>query len=124
VFFFFCISSDNIKTYIILFLFFSLVSDFDNIIDQLMTQIEIPSELPSILRNFTLSVLRTKPRDIIDHAVEYFTHLQHQQKQQSGQLITGNNPVTTASPSFSSTSQQLQQQKQQTANHNAVPSGS
>jgi hypothetical protein len=87
-----------------------------------MTQIEIPSELPSILRNFTLSVLRTRPRDIVDHAVEYFTQLQRQQKQQSGQLITGNNPVTTVPPSsFSSTSQQLQQQ--QTSNHNAILSG-
>lgn len=88
-----------------------------------MTQIEIPSELPTILRNFTLSVLRTKPRDIIDHAVEYFTQLQ--QKQQSGQLIIGNNPVTTvSSSSFSSTSQQLQQQQQQQpSNHNAIPSG-
>jgi cAMP-dependent protein kinase regulator len=86
-----------------------------------MTQIEIPSELPSILRNFTLSVLRTKPRDIIDHAVDYFTQLQRQQKQQSEQLIAGNNPVTTAShSSFSSTSQQLQQQ---TSNHNAISSG-
>ncbi len=90
-----------------------------------MTQIEIPSELPSILRNFTLSVLRTKPRDIIDHAVDYFTQLQHQQKQQSGQLIIGNHPATTASPSsFSSTSQQWQQQQQQpTSNHNAISSG-
>ena len=45
----------------------------------LMTQIEIPTELPNILRNFTLSVLRTKPPNIIDHAVEYFTQLQQQQ---------------------------------------------
>ena len=87
-----------------------------------MPQIEIPSELPNILRNFTLSVLRTKPRDIIDHAVDYFTQLQRQQKQQSEQLIAGSNPVTTAThSSFSSNSQQLQQQ--QTSNHNAISSG-
>jgi hypothetical protein len=90
-----------------------------------MTQIEIPSELPGILRSFTISVLRTKPRNIIDHAVDYFTQLQRQQKQQSEQLITGNNPVTTLSPSsFSATSQQpQQQQQQQTSNHNAISSG-
>ncbi len=119
------ISSDNITTYIVLFFLFSfIVSDFDNIY-QRMTQIEIPSELPSILRNFTLSVLRTKPRDIVDHAVDYFTQLQRQQKQQSGQPIIGNHPVTTASPSScSSTSQQSQQQQQQsTSNHNAISSG-
>jgi hypothetical protein len=81
-----------------------------------MTQIEIPSELPGILRSFTLSVLRTKPRDIIDHAVDYFTQLQRQQKQQSEQLIAGNNPVTIVSSS--STSQQ-----QQTSNRNALASG-
>jgi hypothetical protein len=86
-----------------------------------MTQIEIPSELPNILRNFTLSVLRTKPRDIIDHAVDYFTQIQRQQKQQSEQLIAGNNPTASLS-SFSSNSQQLQQQ-QQTSNHNAISSG-
>ncbi|CAF0730039.1 unnamed protein product [Rotaria sordida] len=86
-----------------------------------MTHIEIPSELPSILRNFTLSVLRTRPRDIIDHAVEYFTQLQRQQKQQSEQLMTGNKPVTTASSSsFSSTSQQPQQQ--QTSDQNVISS--
>ncbi|CAF0758160.1 unnamed protein product [Rotaria sp. Silwood1] len=88
-----------------------------------MTQIEIPSELPSILRNFTLSVLRTKPRDIIDHAVEYFTQLQRQQRQQSEQLMTGNKSVTTvSSSSFSSTSQQPQQQ--QTSDLNVISSGS
>jgi hypothetical protein len=91
-----------------------------------MTQIEIPSELPSILRNFTLSVLRTKPRDIIDHAVDYFTQLQRQQKHQSEGLITDNNLATQVAPSssFSSTSQQSQQQQQQqTSNSNTISSG-
>lgn len=90
-----------------------------------MTHIEVPSELPNILRNFTLSVLRTKPRDIIDHAVEYFTLLQRQQQQQqqSEPPTTSNNPVTTAtSASISSTSQQSQHQ--QILNHNVVSSGS
>ena len=82
-----------------------------------MTQIEIPSELPSILRNFTISVLRTKPCDIIDHAVDYFTQLQRHQKQQSEQLRTGNNPATTVSSSFYTS------QQQQTSNHNAISSG-
>jgi hypothetical protein len=58
-----------------------------------MTQIEIPSELPTILRNFTLSVLRTKPHDIIDYAVDYFTQLQRQQQQQS-QLMIDDNIIT------------------------------
>ncbi|CAF0859664.1 unnamed protein product [Didymodactylos carnosus] len=40
--------------------------------------IEIPDELPLLLRNFTLSVLRSKPQDIIAHAVTYFTQLQQQ----------------------------------------------
>ncbi|CAF0945882.1 unnamed protein product [Adineta steineri] len=89
-----------------------------------MTQVEIPSELPSILRNFTLSVLRSKPRDIIDHAVDYFTKLQHQQKQQSEQLIVDNNPVTTVTTSSSSPSYISQQpQQHQTSNHNAISSG-
>jgi len=59
-----------------------------------MTQIEIPTELPNILRNFTLSVLRTKPHDIIDYAVDYFTQLQRQQQQQS-QLMIKDNTITT-----------------------------
>jgi len=92
-----------------------------------MTQIEIPSELPSILRNFTLSVLRTKPRDIIDHAVDYFTQLQRQQKHQSEEPIIGNNLATQVAPSsFFSTSQQSQQQQQQqqqTSNSNTISSG-
>ncbi|CAF2049276.1 unnamed protein product [Rotaria magnacalcarata] len=91
-----------------------------------MTHIEIPSELPNILRNFTLSVLRTKPRDIINHAVEYFTQLQRQQQQQSEPpLMTGNNPVTTVSSSSPcSTSQQSQPQQQQISNRNVIsPSG-
>jgi len=56
-----------------------------------MTQIEIPSELPTILRNFTLSVLRTKPHDIIDYAVDYFTQLQ---RQQQSQLMIDENIIT------------------------------
>jgi hypothetical protein len=105
------ISKDNIKLTLSLFVFQIIL---------IMTQIEIPSELPTILRNFTLSVLRTKPRDIIGHAVDYFTQLQQQQqKQQPEQLTPDNNPVTIVSfPSFSSASQQ-----QQTSNHNAKPSG-
>ncbi|CAF1056398.1 unnamed protein product [Rotaria sordida] len=63
-----------------------------------MAQIEIPCELPIILRNFTLSILRTKPPDIIDHAVDYFTQLQRQQK---SQFMTDDNMVTTVP--FSST---------------------
>ncbi|CAF1215658.1 unnamed protein product [Rotaria magnacalcarata] len=70
-----------------------------------MTQVEIPTELPIILRNFTLSVLRKKPHDIIDHAVDYFTQLQQQQQQQQQQkshLMTDDNGVTTVPFSFSS----------------------
>ncbi|CAF3246282.1 unnamed protein product [Rotaria socialis] len=86
-----------------------------------MTHIEIPSELPNILRNFTLSVLRTKPRDIIDHAVDYFTQLQRQQQQPSEPLVTGSNPVTAASSSSpSSTSQQSQ--RHQISNRNVISS--
>jgi len=104
------ISRDDIKLTLFLFVFQIIL---------IMTQIEIPSELPTILRNFTLSVLRTKPRDIIGHAVDYFTQLQRQQEQQLEQLKISNNSITTASsPSFSSASQQ-----QQTSNHNAKQSG-
>lgn len=81
-----------------------------------MTQIEIPSELPSILRNFTLSVLRTKPRDIIDHAVDYFTQLQRQQKQ----LLTGDNSIPPAASSNPSEQVRLQHQA---SNHNVISSG-
>jgi hypothetical protein len=89
-----------------------------------MTQIEIPSELPTILRNFTLSVLRTKPQDIIDYAVDYFTQLQRQQQQQS-QLMIGDNMITTVPPSsFSSSIKHCeQQQQQQTSKHNVISSG-
>jgi hypothetical protein len=97
-----------------------------------MTQIEIPSELPDILRSFTLSVLRTKPRDIIDHAVEYFTQLQQKQRPSSGKTMSSNKlpptaPATTnvSSSSFSSTSQsQEHQQDLQSSNHNVILSGS
>lgn len=51
-----------------------------------MTQIEVPTDLPIILRDFTLSVLRSKPRDIVDHAVQYFTQLRQQSP-----LIKGDN---------------------------------
>ncbi|CAF0932281.1 unnamed protein product [Didymodactylos carnosus] len=52
--------------------------------------IEIPDELPLILRNFTLSVLRNKPKNIIAHAVSYFVQLQ--QQQQSGTMAQTSTP--------------------------------
>lgn len=48
-----------------------------------MASVEIPLELPTILRNFTLSVLRTKPVDIVDYAVDYFIELQQQRRSES-----------------------------------------
>ena len=45
-----------------------------------MPDIEIPQELPPILRNLTLSVLRNKPKDIVDHAVDYFVQLQRHRR--------------------------------------------
>lgn len=45
-----------------------------------MADIEIPQELPPILRNLTLSVLRNKPKDIVDYAVDYFVQLQRQRR--------------------------------------------
>ena len=94
-----------------------------------MTQIEIPSELPNILRNFTLSVLRKKPRDIIDHAVDYFTQLQQQQRQTAERPMSSSKPTTTtttaSSSSFTSTSQSQEQQEDlQSSNHNVLLSGS
>jgi hypothetical protein len=85
-----------------------------------MTQIEIPCELPIILRNFTLSILRTKPHDIINHAVEYFTQLKHHQQQT--QIMTGNNIVTTV-PFSNSASISHYDQQRQTPKHNALLSG-
>ena len=86
-----------------------------------MTHIEIPDELPNILRDFTISVLHTKPPNIINYAVEYFTQLQ-QQQQRPEQLLANSNSVTTTSPpSFSSTSQHLHQQQEW--RHNIVSSG-
>ncbi|CAF0814413.1 unnamed protein product [Adineta ricciae] len=86
-----------------------------------MTQIEIPRELPTILKNFTLSVLRTKPRDIIDHAVDYFTQLQRQQKQ----LVADDNSISSSPPpppaSSSNPSEQVRLQHQ-TSNHNVISS--
>ena len=76
-----------------------------------MTQIEIPSELPTILRNFTLSVLRTKPQNIIDYAVDYFSQLQQQ-----SQLMLGDNIITTVPLSSISHYEQ-----QQTSKPSVVP---
>lgn len=71
-----------------------------------MTQIEIPHQLPVILRNFTLNVLRNKPHDIIDYAVEYFTELQREQQQQEqSPLMTGDNIIANV-PLSSTCSQQ------------------
>ncbi|UJR10265.1 hypothetical protein I4U23_014473 [Adineta vaga] len=78
-----------------------------------MTQIEVPRELPIILRDFTLSVLRTKPRDIVDHAVKYFTQLQQQ-----SQLIIDDKNVTIIPHSSSSSNSQYEKQQNQTAKHN------
>jgi hypothetical protein len=86
-----------------------------------MTQIEIPCELPIILRNFTLSILRTKPHDIINHAVEYFTQLQQQQREQT-QIMTGNNSVTTVPFSTSASISHYDQQRQ-APKYNALLSG-
>ena len=94
-----------------------------------MTQIEIPHELPLILRNFTLSVLRSKPHDIIDYAVDYFTQLQ--QEQQQSPLMTGDNIITTV-PCSSTCSheataaaveEEKQSSKQQTVKFNVKRSG-
>lgn len=86
-----------------------------------MPQIEIPSELPIVLRNFTLSVLRTKPRDIIDHAVDYFTQLQQQQQQQS-KLMTDDIMVTTG-PYSLSPSIIHHEKNSQASLHNTIFSG-
>jgi len=83
-----------------------------------MTQIEIPSELPTILRNFTLSVLRTKPNDIIDYAVDYFTQLQRQQ--QSKLMIEDN--IITRVP-LSSIKHYEQQQQHHTSKQSVISSG-
>jgi hypothetical protein len=80
-----------------------------------MTQIEIPSELPTILRNFTLSVLRTKPKNIIGYAVDYFTQLEQQQQ---SQLMIGDNIITTVPLSSISHYEQ-----QQTSTQNLIPAG-
>lgn len=90
-----------------------------------MTQIEIPHQLPVILRNFTLNVLRNKPHDIIDYAVEYFTELQREQQQQQSPLMTGDKIITNV-PLSSTCSQQEDspiQQQQQTVKFNVRRSG-
>ena len=56
-----------------------------------MPDIEIPQELPPILRNLTLSVLRNKPKDIVDHAVDYFVQLQQQRRS----TVTNDEPPAT-----------------------------
>ena len=48
-----------------------------------MPNVEIPLELPTLLRNFTLSVLRTKPTDLVDYAADYFQELQRQHRLES-----------------------------------------
>lgn len=49
-----------------------------------MPNVEIPLELPTLLRNFTLSVLRTKPVDLVDYAADYFLELQRQRRSSEG----------------------------------------
>jgi hypothetical protein len=87
-----------------------------------MTQIDIPSELPNILRNFTLSVLRSKPRDIIDHAVDYFTDLQ-QQKQPNEKQPQSNDPLINVSSSTFSSPNQSQPEELQISNPHVALSG-
>ena len=86
-----------------------------------MTEIEIPSQLPTILRNFTLQVLRNKPHDIVDYAVEYFTQLQRGQK---SEIMIDDNKITTTVPSSSfSCSNHHEQEQQTTTKHNVLATG-
>ena len=91
-----------------------------------MARIEIPTELPNILRNFTLSILRAKPQDIIGHAVDYFTRLQQQQQQQRPVQDKNSITINASSSPTSTTHHQQQQQEQQplqASNHDARPPG-
>ena len=87
-----------------------------------MARIEIPTELPNILRNFTLSILRAKPEDMIGHAVEYFTRLQQQQQQQQRPAQDKNSITINASSSPAPTTHQ-QQPPLPASNHDATSTG-
>lgn len=88
-----------------------------------MTHIDIPSELPNILRNFTLSVLRTRPVNIIDHAVEYFTQLQQQKQSNEAVLTTNINATSSFSPRIRSEEKHHDQVASAKPNHNTSLAG-
>ena len=88
-----------------------------------MTHIEIPSELPDILRNFTLSVLRVRPVNIIDHAVEYFTQLQQQKQSNESVLTTNINASSSFSPRIRSEEKHHDQVTSTKPNHNTSLAG-
>jgi len=43
-------------------------------------QIEVPTELPDILKNYSKSVIRANPEDIIDFSRKYFEDLLEERK--------------------------------------------
>lgn len=43
--------------------------------------IQIPPGLTELLRSFTVEILRQRPPDLVDFAVQYFTHLQNTRSQ-------------------------------------------
>jgi hypothetical protein len=43
-------------------------------------QIEVPQELPNILKNYSKAVIKNNPSDIIEYSRKYFENLLQQQK--------------------------------------------
>lgn len=47
-------------------------------------QIEVPEELPAILKDFSKEVIRTNPKDLIRFSREYFEKKLNEQKVEQG----------------------------------------
>ncbi len=43
-------------------------------------QIEVPSELPDILKNYSKAVIRSNPENIVDFSIKYFGDILEERK--------------------------------------------
>ena len=48
-------------------------------------QIEVPQELPAILKDFSKEVIRSNPKDLVKFSREYFENKMNERKSQSAQ---------------------------------------
>ena len=63
----------------------------------------IPDGFPELLQDFTVSVLRERPSDVVEYAVTYFTDLANQRNPGRQQLTSSNGVVSHIAKEDSST---------------------